>query len=155
MDDGRRGRGALWFPPGTADLSIGEELRTGMSLLPEGVGSLVKGYRWERLIHRNLPAHPRWRLNSLAVKPAAQRAGFGSMLIEPGLRQADAEQVGCYLETQRRNNIPFYRRFGFEEIGELSLSSSLTAWRMWRAGDLGRRRPPLGRGPRVGADRQG
>lgn len=129
--------GALWFPPGTADLSISEELRTGMALLPEGVASLVKGLRWERLIHDSLPVHPHWRLNSLAVKPSAQRSGIGTTLIEPGLRQADADGIGCYLETQRRSNIPFYRRFGFEEIGELSLSRSPSVWQMWRAGTAG------------------
>lgn len=43
-------------------------------------------------------------------------------------------RVGCYLETQRRSNIPFYRRFGFEEIGELSLPRSPSVWQMWREG---------------------
>jgi hypothetical protein len=59
--------GALWFPPGTGELSRREQLRTGFTLLPEGAGSLRKGARWERLIHDNLPHEPHWRLNSLAV----------------------------------------------------------------------------------------
>ena len=129
--------GALWFPPGTANQSPREQLRTGMALRPEGAGSLVKGLRWERLIHDNLPPHPHWRLNSLAVKPSAQRSGIGTTLMAPGLHQADADRVGCYLETQRRSNIPFYRRFGFEEIGELSLPRSPSVWQMWRPGTSG------------------
>ena len=71
------------------------------------------------------------------MRPSAQRSGVGTTLIEPGLRQADAEGIGCYLETQRRRNIPFYRRFGFEEIGELGLSRSPRVWQMWRAGTSG------------------
>jgi GNAT superfamily N-acetyltransferase len=129
--------GALWFPPGTEALGIGEQLRTGLALLPEGAGSLIKGLRWERLIHDSLPAVPHWRLNSLAVRPSAQHSGVGTTLIEPGLQQADAEGIGCYLETQRRRNIPYYRRFGFEEIGELGLSRSPRVWQMWRAGTSG------------------
>jgi GNAT superfamily N-acetyltransferase len=97
--------GALWYPPGTADLSVGDQLGTGIALLPEGIGSLLKGLRWERLIHDSLPTAPHWRLNSLAVKPSAQRSGIGTTLIEPGLRQADADGIGCYLETQRRSNV--------------------------------------------------
>ena len=124
--------GALWFPPGTAELGLSEQVRTGLTLLPEGVGSLRKGARWERLIHDNLPHEPHWRLNSLAVKTSAQRRGIGSALIEPGLCQAEADGVACYLETQRRANIPFYRRFGFEEIGEISLPGSPPVWRMLR-----------------------
>jgi predicted N-acetyltransferase YhbS len=55
------------------------------------------------------------------------------MLIEPGLQRADAEGVGCYMETRRRANIPFYRRFGFEEVGEISLPGSPPVLRMWRS----------------------
>lgn len=125
--------GALWFPPGTAELSHSEQLRTGLAFLPEGIGGLRKGARWERLVHDNLPGEPHWRLNSLAVRSSAQRRGIGSTLIEPGLQLADADGVGCYLETQRRANIPFYRRFGFEEIGDIGLPDSPPVWRMWRA----------------------
>jgi predicted N-acetyltransferase YhbS len=78
------------------------------------------------------PREPHWRLNSLAVRTSAQRQGIGSALIEPGLRRAEADGVACYLETQRRANIPFYRRFGFEEIGEVGLPGSPPAWRMLR-----------------------
>lgn len=129
--------GALWYPPGTHDLTMGEQLLTGVALLPEGLGSLGKGLRWERLIHDNLPLVRHWRLNSLAVRKSRQRRGVGTILIEPGIQRADAEGVGCYLETQRRANIPFYRRFGFEEIGEISLSGSPPVWRMWRQGQSG------------------
>lgn len=126
--------GALWFPPGTQRLTMSEQLLSGLALIPEGTGGLAKGLRWERLIHDNLPSIPHWRLNSLAVRTSAQRRGIGTVLIEPGLRRADTDGVGCYLETQRRANIPFYRRFGFEEIGEIALPGSPTVWRMWRQG---------------------
>lgn len=126
--------GALWFPPGTQSLSLPEQLHPGVSLLPEGIACLPKGRRWERLIHAHRPKEPHWCLNSLAVSTSAQRRGVGTALIKPGLALADADACGCYVVTQRRANIPFYRRFGFEEIGEIGLRDSPTVWRMWRKG---------------------
>ncbi len=124
--------GALWFPPGTQTLSLSEELLPGLALLPEGLGCIAKGRRWEQMIEANRPKEPHWCLNSLAVRPSSQGRGIGSALIKPGLEKADRDEVGCYLETQRRANIPFYRRFGFEEIGEIGLPGSPPVWRMWR-----------------------
>lgn len=124
--------GALWYPPETRRLRLHEQILPGFSLLPGGPPCLVRGRRWERLIADSAPTQPHWRLNSLAVARPLQGRGLGSALIQPGLNQADAEGVGCYLETPDRGNIPFYRRFGFEEIGEISLDDSPPAWRMWR-----------------------
>jgi hypothetical protein len=53
-------------------------------------------------------------------------------LMEPGVARVDADGLGAYLETQRRANIPFYRRFGFEETGEIKLPDSPPLWTMWR-----------------------
>jgi GNAT superfamily N-acetyltransferase len=98
--------GALWFPLETQRLRPVEQTVPGFALLPEGIGSLSKGRRWEHLIAENILAQPHWRLNSLAVAPAGQRRGIGSALIQPGLDRADADGVGCYLETQHRADIP-------------------------------------------------
>ncbi|MGZ5348523.1 MAG: GNAT family N-acetyltransferase, partial [Solirubrobacterales bacterium] len=63
----------------------------------------------------------------------AQRSGAGTALIRPGLERADAEGMPCYLETQRRSNIPFYERFGFELVEEVGLDDSPRLWLMWRS----------------------
>lgn len=123
---------ALWFPPGTLELSRRERLAEVVSLLPEGVDSLGRGGRWEELLGRHHPRRPHWYLQTLAVAPAAQRRGVGSALIEPGLARADAERLPAFLETQREANIPFYRRFGFELTEEISLPDSPPLWLMWR-----------------------
>ena len=123
---------ALWFPPGTLHLSGRERFAELASLLPEGIDSLGRGGRWEELISKHHPREPHWYLQTLAVAPAVQRGGVGTALIEPGLARADADGVGCYLETQRESNIPYYRRFGFELTGEISLEDSPPLWLMWR-----------------------
>jgi GNAT superfamily N-acetyltransferase len=123
---------ALWFPPGTQTFSLREQLAQVRSLLPEGITCLPRGARWDELVLKHRPREEHWYLNTLSVSPESQRGGVGSALIQPGLDAADADGLGCYLETQRRANIPFYRRFGFEETGEISLSDSPPLWLMWR-----------------------
>ena len=123
---------ALWFPPGTLELSRRERAAELLSLLPEGIDSLGRGGRWEELITCHHPREPHWYLQTLAVRPSAQRRGVGTVLIEPGLARADADRVGCYLETQRESNIPYYRRFGFELTDEIRLEDSPPLWLMWR-----------------------
>lgn len=123
---------ALWFPPGTLELSRRERIAELLSLLPGGIDSMGRGGRWEELIAKHHPREPHWYLQTLAVRPSAQRSGIGTALIEPGLARADADGVGCYLETQRESNIPYYRRFGFELTDEISLDDSPPLWLMWR-----------------------
>jgi GNAT superfamily N-acetyltransferase len=123
---------ALWYPPGTLEMSFSERFWEMASLMPHALTSIGRAARWEQLTHSHRPAENHWYLNTLAVDPEAQRGGVGTALIEPGLERADADGVGAYLETQRRANIPFYRRFGFEETGEIKLPDSPPLWLMWR-----------------------
>jgi GNAT superfamily N-acetyltransferase len=124
--------GAFWYPPGTLELSFGERFWEVASLMPHALTSIGRAARFDQLTHSHRPAEPHWYLNTLSVDPGAQRGGVGTALIGPGLERADAEGVGAYLETQRRDNIPFYRRFGFEETGEIKLHDSPPMWLMWR-----------------------
>jgi GNAT superfamily N-acetyltransferase len=123
---------SLWFPPGTLEMSTRERLAETLSLLPEGIDCFGRGARWEELIAEHHPREPHWYLQTLSVRPSAQRRGAGTALIQPGLDGADADGVGIYLETQRESNIPFYRRFGFELTDEISLHDSPPLWLMWR-----------------------
>jgi ribosomal protein S18 acetylase RimI-like enzyme len=124
--------GALWMPPHAQRLSVGERIAEVLALLPRGAPALGRGGRMAELMADNRPRERHWYLNTLSVDPSAQRRGIGSALIGPGLARADAEGLGAYLETQRRANIPFYRRFGFEEVAEIRLPDSPPLWTMWR-----------------------
>ena len=125
--------GALWTPPGRLEWTLGEQLREAAALLPGlGLGGARRARRLYRLFRANHPREPHYYLDTLSIDPAHQRRGYGSALMAPLLERADAERMPVYLETQRRDNIPFYRRFGFEESGEMSLDDSPPLWKMWR-----------------------
>jgi len=123
---------ALWFPPGTLEMSRRERFAELSSLLPEGADSLVRGSRWEELLAQHHPKEPHWYLQTLAVAPSAQRRGAGTALLEPGLARADADGLPAFLETNRESNVPYYRRFGFELTEEIGLPDSPPLWLMWR-----------------------
>jgi GNAT superfamily N-acetyltransferase len=123
---------ALWFPPGTAALGWREQLAEAASLLPEGIDCFGRAARWQKLIGEHHPREPHWYLQTLSVRPSAQRQGVGSALIAPGLERADSDGVGVHLETQRFANVPYYERFGFELSGEISLEDSPPVWLMSR-----------------------
>ena len=124
---------ALWFPPRTLELSPRERFAEIFSLLPGILPAMSRAGRWEELISEHHPTEPHWYLQTLSVEPGSQRKGIGTALIEPGLQRADADGVGAYLETQRRDNIPYYERFGFELTDEVSLPDSPRLWLMWRS----------------------
>jgi GNAT superfamily N-acetyltransferase len=124
---------ALWTPPGRQQWSLAEQLHESVALLPGlGLRGAMRGRRLYGLFSANHPAAPHYYLDTLSIDPDHQRRGYGSALLAPLLERADAEHMPIYLETQRRDNIPFYRRFRFEEIGEMSLPDSPTLWKMWR-----------------------
>ena len=135
--------GALWMPPGRLGLSATEQLRETASLLPGlGLGGISRGMRMGAAMKRHHPTEPHYYLDTLSIDPPHQRRGYGSALMAPLLERCDAEGMPAYLETQRRDNVPFYRRFGFEETGEIRPSGGPSLWGMWREPDRRRPRQP-------------
>ena len=88
----------------------------------------------------NTPSEPHWYLNMLATHPDWQRTGFGAALMGEVFAIADAEGLGCYLETETEENVAYYRRHGFEVRTEWDLmtddendrSQGPHQWGMWR-----------------------
>lgn len=130
--EGETAGAALWYPPGTKRHSFRETMAESLPFLPEGIPHLGQASRLQRLITSNWPADPHWYLSVLSVSPESQGNGHGSALIRPGLEAADRDGLGCWLETQRQSNIPFYRRFGFELVDELEVDPGVRLWTMWR-----------------------
>jgi ribosomal protein S18 acetylase RimI-like enzyme len=128
---------AAWMPPNTFPPS----LRTQIAQLP---GSLRAFYRqmgalrvvgtYLRTLLKIHPKEAHWYLMLLAVDPSSQRSGVGTLLVEHGLSFADHEGVGAYLETQKEDNLAYYRRFGFELRETLEpMAAGPPYYTMWRS----------------------
>jgi predicted N-acetyltransferase YhbS len=66
------------------------------------------------------PKEPLWYLMLLAVDPSIQRQGVGALLQRDMLSSADDQGLGCYLETQKPDNLAYYGRFGYTLQRELA-----------------------------------
>jgi ribosomal protein S18 acetylase RimI-like enzyme len=90
--------------------------------------------RWAQ-VYRSLedvhPDAPHWYLSLLGVDPAHQGRGLGRSLLESWLRSVDREAAASYLETDREQNLAFYRRAGFDVRAEIRVLG-IDVWCMWR-----------------------
>jgi len=78
--------------------------------------------RWGEVARALEPVQPGddcWYLSLLAVDPPRQRSGIGSALLQSWLECVDRDGLPSYLETDRRENLPFYDRAGFAVECEL------------------------------------
>lgn len=120
--DGRLVGVAAWIKPGTYPLPAAAQLRqigqVFWALVPRPK-ALVDGSKYLLALDRVHPKEDVWFLQLLVVDPSVQRRGIGSMLQRSGLDRADEEGLACYLETQNPDNLPYYRRFGYEIDHEL------------------------------------
>lgn len=63
------------------------------------------------------PREPHWHLGPVAVDPSLQGGGIGSAMLRSVCEKVGGETI--YLETDKPENVRFYRRFGFEVTREL------------------------------------
>lgn len=127
---------AGWLRPGAhprgprRDLLLATRSLTGVPWVRH---PLVGGRLLARLEREHVDgAH--WYLALLAVDPDWQGRGLGGALLAPGLGGADADGLPCYLETQKRDNVAWYARHGFEETSTVEVRGAPSVWCM--------RRPP-------------
>jgi ribosomal protein S18 acetylase RimI-like enzyme len=113
---------AVWLPPGAFPWSAGRKLRITPALVRTALAAPRAFPTFAKVgtaSERSHPTEPHWYLEVLGVDPSAQREGWGSRVLRPGLRHADAEGLPCYLETSDPANEAFYQRLGFETVSTL------------------------------------
>jgi GNAT superfamily N-acetyltransferase len=128
---------SAWMPPH----SFPPSLRVQLAQLPGSLRAFVRQMSALRVVGVYLrtllkvhPKEPHWYLMLLAVDPGWQRKSAGALLVERGLGFTDHEGVGAYLETQKEENLAYYRRFGFELSETLRpLAGGPPYYTMWRA----------------------
>ena len=130
--EGEAAGACLWYPPGTKRHNFRETLAESLPFLPAGIPRWGMAARLQRLIVSNWPKEPHHYLSVLSVSPESQGQGYGTELIRPGLDAADRDGLGCWLETQRESNIPFYARFEFQLVKKVEVEPGVPLWLMWR-----------------------
>lgn len=120
---------ALWLPPG---VSSDEEALSELieHTAPAEVQKDAAGV-FEQMAGFH-PKEPHWYLPLIGVDPARQGQRFGDKLMAHALARCDAEQMPAYLESSNPSNLSFYRRHGFEALGEIQVGSSPTLVPMLR-----------------------
>ena len=121
---------ALWMPPG-----VGPDEQAVGAVIQEGVAS-ERQEEVFAVLEQVGSSHPKvahWYLPAMGVEPRFQGKGYGSALLARGLEVCDRDHVAAYLESTSPANIPLYKRFGFEVVGEIRAGSSPTITPMFRA----------------------
>ena len=85
---------------------------------------------WALFCSRDLEER-HWHLGPVAVEPVLQGAGVGSLMLRAFGDQMDAEGEVAWLETDKPENVVFYRRAGWE-VAEDVTEHGLTTWFMRR-----------------------
>jgi GNAT superfamily N-acetyltransferase len=89
-------------------------------------------------------AVPQLHINMLGVRRTQRGAGLGRRLVEAvhALARTDSQATGVSLTTENAANVPFYRRLGYEVIGQARIAPELEAWSLfWQKADAPSRQP--------------
>jgi ribosomal protein S18 acetylase RimI-like enzyme len=114
-------------------------LRLRMSLLPAmlrgfGVGGTLRVSSWLSAWARHNPADAHWHVGPIGVDPDVQGRGIGRTLMTDLCAAMDADAAPGFLETDKPENVAFYRGFGFEVVREVPVIGVMTYFMTRRAG---------------------
>ncbi len=130
--DGRLAAASVWLPPGAHPSSL-RQLPSWARLAARNPRAIPRLLRAGRTLDALHPDEPHWFLSLLGVLPELQGTGLGSALVRPGLERAAGHVV--HLDTGRPENVPWYRRFGFEVTAEVqAVPGAPPSWGMRRNG---------------------
>jgi ribosomal protein S18 acetylase RimI-like enzyme len=108
-----------WLPPENSNPTFWRQARAGMLKLPLRFG--LTGFRkltayddMAGKLHHDHAPMPHYYLSAIGVAPGRQGQGLGSVLMQPMLGRADDQQLHCWLDTHREENVRLYERHGFQ-----------------------------------------
>lgn len=123
---------AQWFGPDEVD----DGAMAGFPQMLAGLLGEAEAARKLRGLSVIAQAHPHherhWYLATLGTRRAAQGTGRARLVVDPVLARADAEGLGCYLESSNVRNLSFYERLGFVATGTIQVPDGPTLVPMWR-----------------------
>ncbi|MCL6284695.1 GNAT family N-acetyltransferase [Ruegeria sp. 2012CJ41-6] len=112
--------GSLWLPAGVSGhLSFLQTLPITPALIRHcGLRRVLRALPAGDEFDRHKPKHPFFYLFVIGVLTEGRGKGLGGKLMEAGLEMADQAGMPVYLENSKEENMRFYQRYGFEQIGE-------------------------------------
>jgi GNAT superfamily N-acetyltransferase len=106
-------------PPGHCQATLAEKVRILPSVvLANQIGTAPRILQWVGAWSRRDPSQPHWHLGPVAVEPAVQGQGVGRALMADFCTRMDECAGLAYLETDKHENVRFYRRSGFSVVAE-------------------------------------
>lgn len=112
---------ALWLPPDThpneEDLVNLIHKSADSSKIPTVMAVLEQMEQYH-------PDGPHWHLPLIGVDPSKQGNGYGSALLQYGLKLIDRQGSIAYLENTNPANRSIYERHGFEELSVIQVDDA-------------------------------
>ena len=105
-------------PPGQCQPGAVEKLTVVPSLLVGSPMVAIRVLKWVAEWARRDPVQPHWHLGPVAVDTDRQGQGIGSRLLAEFCSRMDSKRATAYLETDKSQNVAFYRKYGFALEGE-------------------------------------
>jgi len=135
--EGKVASAAVWLPPGAYPRTPRREVMTYVRTLPTIVQCGKRIGRSIALLGAVDKAHhelhePHYYLAILGSDPQFQRSGAGTAVLAPVLEQCDLEGLPAYLETQKEENIAYYRRHRFDLVQKIEVKGCPPIWTLRR-----------------------
>ena len=117
---------SLWLPSkGSKDSGV-DAIRAGLLNLfvhiePGTIRRFVEVGRTKGKMRAGIIKGQYYLCDMIGVDPLFQKQGFGRKMIEAKLLIFDREEMPCYLETSKCENIAYYERFGFSQINKYKI----------------------------------
>ncbi|UTW58668.1 GNAT family N-acetyltransferase [Kordiimonas sp. SCSIO 12603] len=127
--------GALWLPPGAPkQFSLLADIKMGVPILKHGgLKAVQNSLQIDAYLKKKKPKEPHYYLFAISVHPSLQGKGIGSQLMKEALKQVDETRAPAYLESSKPENVPFYKKHGFEIMEEVVPGTDCPPmWLMWR-----------------------
>jgi GNAT superfamily N-acetyltransferase len=138
VDEGGLGAMGFWHAPGTKEPGLGMMLRHGLWLAPLRIGLASVLRMMDMLEHVEarrrevLAGREAWYLHNMVVRADLRGTGVGSALLASELERVFAERAcPAVLNTQRPENVVFYRRLGFEVAAEDRIGTDADGFVNW------------------------
>jgi GNAT superfamily N-acetyltransferase len=122
--DGSRILGFInWIASPDCQPSGFEKVRSSPAMLAAvGISASLRLASWLSTWSQCEPAEPHFHLGPIGVDPEAQGQHIGRRLMTSYCETLDRTGMAGYLETDRAENVRFYRHFGFGTTREVGVS---------------------------------